>query len=494
MKLFKSLIVITIVLIVNACGGGGGGGGGFSDSPNSAPPVISMAANENALFSSDPLMLPDFSSFFPCIDPYIAQVIPIDLNKDGRMDLMVMMFCSNPNVPVGYDGPTENSIVVFLQNTDGSFRIGNHEIFKTINQINIGGAVRRYVIADFNSDNYPDIAIAVNREDLRPGSQPWNNWTSQAAFIVSNGDGTYRVDKVDPKAYYHNVTLIQYEPNKFEALFHSSGNDLVGNPTPAVAFRNIDNKWVQQINAYPGLQGATITALPLKKGETSTNLFTAVWSWPSIALYRRSGLSPPPSPAWSKISEINFYPDASTNKFLVGDQYFNYLIFWESCAFKLYPDGNDNLAFLTAPDESPYQPFIFYSVINEKLIPISSIIEGETPYFNTYYFQCEDVNKDGFDDIFMSRKDNRTYGAFTHAKPAIYLNNKKGKLITIDDKYIPSIPDRYGQSSARFVDINGDGIRDLIYWSEGGADGSHRTAINGPVSIYKGLKQVSLPN
>jgi hypothetical protein len=184
------------------------------------------------------------------------------------------------------------------------YRMANLEVFKKTSLIDIGGALRKYVIADFNSDGFPDIAIAVNREDGRHSSgPPFSEWASQAAFIMSNGEGTYRVDKVGPKMYHHNVTLIKYEKNKWEALFASEPST----ENPAFAYRFVNGAWVKN-TAYPYLQGSTITALPVRENEDFTTRLASVWGTPSVALYSQ-GLG-----SWSKISEQNFFARVAFRK------------------------------------------------------------------------------------------------------------------------------------------------------------------------------------
>jgi hypothetical protein len=165
------------------------------------------------------------------------------------------------------------------------------------------------------------------------------------------------------------------------------------------------------------------------------------------------------------------------------------LNFWESCAIKLNANSSSVLALLAAPDLSaPYQPFLWYGADGNILKPLASPIAGETPNFHTYNFQCEDVNGDGLDDIFMSRRDNFTYGGYSKMKPILYMNNGRGALVAFDK--FPAPPESYSDSRTFMADLNNDGIKDLVIWDIGPENTTYSISNKNPIVIVKGLKKI----
>ena len=473
--IYKAAMLIVAVLL-SACGGGGGG----SAEPSSSNNTPSTSANN--IFMQAYSDLPNISGYFPCSDPFIGRVLPIDMNRDGLQDLLVMSICDQWGKVVTLDGPTPNSMIALIANKDRTYRLGNAEIFGAAKSTDIGGAVRKHVIADFNDDGYLDIGFAVNREDGRPGVQPWLNWASQAAFLMSNGNGTYRVDKVGPSMYHHNITLIEYGDNKFEALFSSNPENNGGN-SPSVAFKYDEKVW-KEVTSYPMLQGASTTALRRAGQSPVTDGLISACSWPSLILYERAG-----NGQWVSSSEIRFEKD-SRGKINLNGLYFDTLNFWESCPLRLNAIEGQYSAFLAAPDNAaPYQPFLFLKRLSGKLELAESVIIGEEPYNHTYYFQCEDFNGDGYDDIFMTRIKSSAFGANSTMSSIIYLNNKSGKLVARTP--FPAPNKNYAPAFSYYADLNGDGVKDLIYWTSRGADGTGKLIPN-PITIHYGLKNLSL--
>ena len=88
---------------------------------------------------------------------------------------------------------------------------------------------------------------------------------------------------------------------------------------------------------------------------------------------------------------------------------------------------------------------------------------------------------DGYDDIVL-----RPWGK--NALPMIYINDGTGNFALVDTSKFPMPPDAFRATSPIYADIDGDGIRDLIYWPLTGVDGSSSTI---QYQILKGQRNIN---
>lgn len=133
----------------------------------------------------------------------------------------------------GYDYYTElwndswDAIVVLLQTADGNFVIGNRQLFGK-DTIGFGNAPRKAVVADVNQDGYPDYLPSGAWEDGRPllkeDPTDWrstNNWEAPQKIMISNGDGTYRIEDLDIITYGHAVTTAKMQNGDIDLIYNS---------------------------------------------------------------------------------------------------------------------------------------------------------------------------------------------------------------------------------------------------------------------------------
>jgi hypothetical protein len=97
----------------------------------------------------------------------------------------------------------------------------------------------------------------------------------------------------------------------------------------------------------------------------------------------------------------------------------------------------------------------------------------DTEYFN--FFDCTDVNGDGYDDIVLSIQRNSGI-------PVVYLNNKANKFIKLPQSFFPSISPASGVARSVLADMDGDGINDLIVFTLSSKPQN--------IQVYKGLKKL----
>jgi hypothetical protein len=112
-------------------------------------------------FVAQPKVLPAFGDHFPprtaeC-GSFTSTVSAVDLNRDGRKDLVVHQWCSVFAFGTVVDTPTPDALAVYLQRASGEFELANDEVFGR-DDVRILAATRKVVVGDFNADGYPDLA------------------------------------------------------------------------------------------------------------------------------------------------------------------------------------------------------------------------------------------------------------------------------------------------------------------------------------------------
>jgi hypothetical protein len=91
---------------------------------------------------------------------------------------------------------------------------------------------------------------------------------------------------------------------------------------------------------------------------------------------------------------------------------------------------------------------------------------------------CEDLNSDGYQDILI-------YASKRDRTPIIYLNDGSGAFDRIKESVLPTPVGSMGLQNYIVEDVDGDRIRDLIYFPIVGDKGQELR-----VRIHKGLRQM----
>lgn len=457
------------------------------------------------------------------IGSHITNIAPIDVNLDGLKDIVAHYWSASWNslgdLPDIYTNPVPNNLVIYLQAADGSFSIGNEEVFGS-KQIDLGGgASRKQTIADFNQDGYPDIAYAMNREDGRRWvrEDDLDTWANQTAVFISNGDGTYRVDLLDPPSYYHTIDSRITSEGYIDIVLDSRTGNVVDEA--AVAFRYINDEAIL-IESYPFINGASASFGTTSDSNVPNQLITAVYrdgGQLTIRLYEESGGD------WNFLHEYYFETDNEITQFTCDnckeiEEYrvvrFNGVnrvepAIWESCSLNSLPGGENvfivQLSSILVPNkltdeanyvenwEEPDNEFVAFSSETGELVHLLNFIDKQDSDIHSYRFECVDKTGDGYDDLIVSNygynhsvnfyKDLNKRGALT-----LYKNNQQGRLERVNPKIFPRPQSTYfpgnGSMRALYEDLNGDGIEDILYYSD-----DSRTWLDGrwqfiPVSFY----------
>jgi hypothetical protein len=484
---------------------GGGAGGVISNGTDAGTQTTSPEASQ-ALFAVIPVHLPNPNDYYTCNDVFQNMMNSIDVNGDGKLDLVFHYWCNQWNKPATFNDPTPNSLVVYVSQPDGSYKIANEEVFGR-RIVELSGASRKSRVADFNNDGYMDIFYAMNHEDGRAISDDRTNQYARAAFLMSTRKGKYRVDLVEPANWFHGIDVAKNNAGGYDAVANGFG---YGNDE-SIAFRNVNNQW-QTVSGYPrtsltmsfnndvqveatqlvtgGLQSAASLQLMKKTNN--------IWVQSSSIVFDSKII---PFTTWQG-SNIEATAISLNGNDIVSAGYD------ETCMARLTPKGNmtviarmngyiitggynQNMGRIKEGDlnSSAYHSLHTYEIVGDKFIRKMDLISGEDTSLTFNQYECRDINGDGYVDI-VGYPDTVGYPDPKKGRPVIYINNGQGKLVAFSSGDFPVAPDCYGYTRTRMADLNQDGIEDLIVFRQEPSGSSCGTA---PIMIYYGNKKIKLP-
>ena len=303
-------LTLIISLFITACGGGGG-------STPSSPTVATE------IF---PDMRPIYSQM--CGNSTLIQaVVPVDLNNDGKTDLLLDAWCDLTGLnlasfPVGstYNGPIKNTAIALLQQNDGTFIIGNKQIFG-YDTLAFEGSWSNPIIGDFNNDGKPDIAVSNSMEDGRTPVTYSNGTSNMDAHVqvLLSSPTTYQLYSIGTAGASINLSVVKDSQNRDMLLFgdvawvYNNGWNSITYNTPTVSltqfisnninfmageildnstlgislYQQINNLW-SQIDAYTFANTQYVTVYDPKYGANynTQQLLTTIngvdWLIPSI--------------------------------------------------------------------------------------------------------------------------------------------------------------------------------------------------------------------
>jgi hypothetical protein len=485
--MIKNLLTVSTLVLIAACGGGGSGGQNPNISDSAIKPDAPVApVIETGYFSSQPVASISVSDANACWTQFVT---PIDMDGDGKKDFAMHFWCNQWNMPFGFDGPTPNTFKAFL-NKGTQYVNGNSQLFGT-EEVSLGGATRKVVIADFNNDGRMDLAYAVNREDGRPIGNSINLAAAQASVVTSKSNNLYGVDRLGPANWYHAVDVYQTAPNIKSAVFHTNTN--------GISFSNLSGRWVSDSEPLPFLNGLTYRFMKSSPSKLSDDLIVTVGQSDATSLdvYLKT------NSGWEK--GVGYAPPVTTNAVPViawnGDPFMGNRIdigtdsytgagFDDSCLIKRSPTSRSMFIGKFSGRKLPKG----YSgqTVRETDMPLAydlmafEVVGGnlqkvdlglDTPlgseFFN--FIECTDVNGDGYDDIVISMQRNSGI-------PVIYLNNKNNKFSKLSPSLFANIPSAGDVARSVLADMDGDGINDLVVF----------TLQSKPqiIRVYKGLKKL----
>jgi hypothetical protein len=470
----KLLFLLSIVIA--GCGGGG------SETTPTAPitPVALAIPVENvALFSNKAIDMPDLKSYQMCGDKTITRIWVIaDLNNDGRKDMLLQLSCMQAVTGLLVNTDVPNKLLALLQQKDGSFIEGTKSIFG-VDYVDAGGLISRAVVNDFNNDKYPDIILAVCREDGRNLSPDASNHFAQNVFLTSNGKGGYNVIKQGQYTWNVGAQLIDNE---------LGGKDLI--MSPALGLPEIwryMTSWVLT-NTPDWIYSVTPLFFKRKSANLGSEILVAGVPYPQIGYtlyYNENG-------NWNKKDTITYPPEGNSKMVpwttwqgyvtqaplitINGNDYAWVDINEVKCELKLKKDDTNSVMVSIAMGSQitggykggmlvegfgmiPTATLMAFNVNNGKItqnttFKVNNEFKTNVNLANT--LTCGDVNGDGYDDIIV-------YVNNPEQAPVIYINDKTGNFNRVDPALFPGVNTWTQHQTSFYEDIDGDGVRDLLY-------------------------------
>ena len=482
-KLSVSAVVSSIVLA--ACGGGGGGT--ETKSTISSAPVSQPVTEPVELLASQPILFPDLKSKYDRLcgrNVNVQNAIPVDINKDGKMDIVFTLWCLRPERGLEYNGEVPNGLVAIMQDSNGKFVDKTQEVFGN-DLPSVGGIAIDSSVHDFNNDGVKDIILAVNREDGRLPDNGALNHKSSAIALMSDGSGRYKITALNEPEYGYRVTL---KDN------NTGGKDVVLLPFDKPSAYTYNNGWTR-VSGYDWIT------------NTSTAFFDAVSSGlgSSTALvpsrYPRTGVElwNGTNHNWRKVGEYKFpeptlvYMKSWTGAVglvpmfnIDGKDYVTPSIS-DSCEIKRTKNGNkEGLAVFQAVEvvggykggtlvegdsdilKTIHKLMLFDTNNGNALNKIDLSVKNEVTSGIVWKVECSDIDSDGLTDISYYQPQGGPPSGGTVIYPAILMNDGNGNYNRVNTKWFP----RPGNGTSYvYEDMNGDGIRDLLYFPLSGYTG-----------------------
>lgn len=470
----KLVPAISVLALLSACGGGGGGGGG-----NNEPSI-----NSEIYFSSNPVAEINVNEAEACFGSLLSV---IDMDSDGQKDIAAHYWCNQFEVAEGFNGSTPDTYKVFL-NKNGKYELGNLSLFGQ-SIISLGGASRKVVQSDFNGDGKLDLAYAINREDGRPIGDNVSVAAAKSMLVTSSNAG-YRLDAVGVEDWFHTLDVYQVDSLKKSIVLNGFNN--IG----PQGFELSNQAWIVSTAALPQLSGLTYKFI--KTSPTLTfddavvtgglNDASGLDIWLKNNGGWTAGVGYVPNFSKNSVPMITWNGDAIlANRVDIDGRSYTGAGFDESCKLKMTPSSKEIYIGRFSGRRLPlsyngeevqetslplYYELMAFEIADGGLQKIQLDLSEPLGQESFNFFDCADVNGDGYDDIVISTQ-------AIGGKPEVYLNSKSNKFNKVPASYFPSA---FGVlSRSKLEDVDGDGIVDLVVF----------TTFRSPqqIRVFKGIKE-----
>ena len=420
-----------------------------------------------------------------------------DINGDGKADIVLDLWEGVANATVT-NIPTPNRVVIFESQPDGTYIDATAALLGTSSPLILEGEARNLSVGDVNSDGRPDFALSISWDDGRTGSPP--NSAPLSAVLVSQTDGTYKTITVGFPDFSQSIAIATslgvghvfingygggnsafpyWDPTGTGQV--ASGGDYVLNAA-GTAF---------VLNSRPPINGNGLVPIPSSTANGAVTQIVTIADASSTNLVVLGVLGN--DGQWTIASshqpyqsaQVPFVSSQGIQSTAQAAMVNNQAIFWPSfddfSVFYPYPGSvpiavlrGNGLAIVGPQTDGAYHQndgvlfcmLHFYATTNNIVTPAPIQIIGEDTVRNINFVDFVDVNSDGLQDII-------TYPYTSGGQPIVYLNTGAGKFVHIDPSAFPQAPNVWGaQATAKFLDANGDGIFDLMYWPSNGVNPS----------------------
>lgn len=454
-----------------------------------------------AYFAEQANAFPDLAPLFAGLcgaNTLVQTVVAADLNHDGRMDLVFDAWCDlngrglSQLMGTPYNGAIPNTLVLLLQQADGTFKLENKRLFGS-DLIPLSGP-GNLAVGDFNGDGFIDIVVAPSKEDGRnPVNFPdgSNNYMAPTQVLLSKADGTYAISEVGPPLPGGSRLVFKSSQNRdvmaFAGNVYTYGSGTWSSQASG-SLLNPQSVFAQQGGLYA--INEMVDVLP--SGSTyafglSLNQQNADQTWSRVDAFALATMAKvPTSNQVGQTLEL-------TDQFLATIAGQDWLIpsIGQGCALS-------STAYVTLlegiPLATPYstgQVLSFNTLLSQytSRLLLANLQGGKITSFavmpnsavpDLFALSCQDVNRDGQQDIVVTRwADGRAVA------PYVFLAGVGGFSLVSNDK-LPTSPSSYHGVASYVVDIDGDGLADVIYYPLLGMTTGYTGATT--PKLFKGLK------
>lgn len=443
---------------------------------------------------------PDLAELFESlcgISTLVQTALAVDLNGDGRKDLVLDAWCDlngrglSHLMGTPYDGAIPNTLILLLQQPDGTFTLANKQLFGT-DLISLSGP-GLLTAGDLNHDGIIDVVVAPSKEDGRnpthfaDGS---NNYMAPTQVLLSRTDGSFAISEVGPPTPGGSRFILKDEQGLDVMAFNGE------------VYRHADGAWISRSDSTLGTPQAifamngssyAVSEMVEPQGDGTSFSFglklakkNADLSWSRADAYTIAPMTRAPT--------VNLVGSTLevTQQFLVRIGQTDWLI--PSIAAGCVLDTGRYVGlFEGIPLSQPYSPgqtlsfnellqhytsrFVFVDLQDGKFSGEPQFSEYTIP--NEFALSCQDINRDGLADIVVTR-----WGQGS-VVPYIY-TAKSGQYMPIQTDRMPAPPHAYHGVTSYVTDMNNDGLADIIYYPLLGM----RSGYAGPITLkmYRGIK------
>lgn len=484
--------------------GGTLSGNTFTTGTVTAACAVSATFILDTPFAADARLLSDLEPLFQqvCGDTGLGRslqlVVVNDFDKDGRKDLLLNIWCSPVTAGTEFTGSTPSRAFIFKQDSSGNFSEKTSDYFGPA-PVDLGGVGEYYVMEDFNSDSYNDVIYAVQREDGRRINNPPTNQYAFNIALMSKGSGLYSASPWGAAAWHSQLVIAPDASGNFDVIETSFSQGPQGWRWQGGWAKTPGYDWVAS-------QGAQFLS-PTTAGKgsefavsaTSGSLLGVEARKYSADGWIKTGEFGYPASTIQKICCGNAAPSGAAFVSIDGKDYID-PSFGMFCELKRTPGSRAEVITNLNANEivGGYNgQLIVYGQTNllgtDKLFSFSIDSAGKlqrstltirnelTLDLEPNRMACPDLNADGYQDILM-------YATATKRPrlPVIYVNDGTGGFDRVKDAALPLAPSSPGFYNYVIEDLDGDGIRDLLYFPINGEKGKPIQ-----IRIHRGLRAIN---
>ena len=400
---------------------------------------------------------------------YNTNAVKVDLNNDGREDLLIHYWHFKEVLNLPDLNPVPNRLIALIADEHGRLNESSSSVFGFPFLDLAGGASRHHKIYDINNDGFDDVFFALNREDGR-SMDSIETWETQSVAVISNGDGTYRKEVFGDNDFFHSVGIYTNNNGEIEIIM---GSDSKQNNT----FK-YNSTFSEISNVYRDRDGGTIAFYEddnlMKYGVVSTSEKIGLDFYRNensvITKFKSFELSPNPD---KSVAFTDWLGHVWNFPIIEYDE-FNFIggAFWESNFIKLNPSDQhpyflvnfvghmyegsiENGQEINSSQVSLFNKLFLFDT-NQGSNEINILPNSGGNKVNSNFTEVLDLNNDGFQDIVK-------YPYDLDAKPIVYINNQNNGFSVLPLNYFPGFPSICcGYDTSLFIDVNGDGIQDVL--------------------------------